>query len=226
MQWAAAALLVSAAWATDNRIVWAAFGVQLAIAFLLRRRAPAMEDHRIRHVGRMAWAAACILAIAFAVSVVDRGNRFYDRDAPVSTSIERDLRPAIWSIAWRRFLDAPWLGHGLGREILANDFIPLTPSTDHPQLRHGHNMFVDVALEMGLVGLAAFLGVFATLLLAYVRLLRDPAASPFAVLGLAILAGFVVKNLTDDFLHRHNGLVFWALNGALLGMGARAARRP
>jgi hypothetical protein len=29
----------------------------------------------------------------------------------------------------------------------------------------------------------------------------------------------VVKNLTDDFMHRHNALVFWALNGMLLGTG-------
>jgi hypothetical protein len=44
-------------------------------------------------------------------------------------------------------------------------------------------------------------------------------------MGLCVLAGFVVKNLTDDFMHRHNALVFWALNGMLLGL-ARARSRP
>jgi hypothetical protein len=32
-----------------------------------------------------------------------------------------------------------------------------------------------------------------------------------------------VKNLTDDFLHRHNALVFWAFNAMLLGL---ACTRP
>jgi hypothetical protein len=41
-------------------------------------------------------------------------------------------------------------------------------------------------------------------------------------IGLALLAAFLVKNLTDDFFNRHNALVFWALNGMLLGL----ARRP
>jgi hypothetical protein len=40
-----------------------------------------------------------------------------------------------------------------------------------------------------------------------------------------MVAGFVVKNLTDDFFYRHNALVFWALNGMLIGFGARGAPR-
>jgi len=52
-------------------------------------------------------------------------------------------------------------------------------------------------------------------------MLREPALAPLGMLGLALLAGFVVKNLTDDFLHRHNALVFWSLNAMLLGF-ARA----
>jgi hypothetical protein len=43
------------------------------------------------------------------------------------------------------------------------------------------------------------------------------------MMGLAMLAGFVVKNLTDDFFYRHNALVFWAINGMLLGL-ARSTR--
>ena len=35
--------------------------------------------------------------------------------------------------------------------------------------------------------------------------------------GRSLVAGFCVKNLTDDFLHRHNGVLFWALNGMLVG---------
>ena len=42
--------------------------------------------------------------------------------------------------------------------------------------------------------------------------------------GLAMLVGFLVKNLTDDFLIRSNAKEFWALCAMLLGYGARLER--
>jgi O-antigen ligase len=97
----------------------------------------------------------------------------------------------------------------------------------HPKLRHAHNGCIDLALEVGAIGLAAFLGLLGALAWRYRAMLADPALAPLGVMGLALLAGFVVKNLTDDFLHRQNGVLFWALNGMLLGLaaGARAPRR-
>jgi hypothetical protein len=44
-------------------------------------------------------------------------------------------------------------------------------------------------------------------------------------IGLALVAAFLVKNLTDDFFNRHNALVFWALNGLLIGLGRRRGAR-
>jgi hypothetical protein len=40
-----------------------------------------------------------------------------------------------------------------------------------------------------------------------------------------VIAGYVVKNLTDDFFHRHNALLFWAIQAALAGYGLRALQR-
>jgi len=39
--------------------------------------------------------------------------------------------------------------------------------------------------------------------------------------GVALIAGFAVKNLTDDFLFRSNAKEFWALSAMLLGYGVR-----
>jgi O-antigen ligase len=121
--------------------------------------------------------------------------------------------------------EAPWLGHGFGREILGAAFEPLTPQRPNfPALRHAHNTFMDMALEVGAVGLAALLGLLLALARRYGAMLRDPRLAPLGMMGLALLAGFVVKNLTDDFLHRQNSLVFWALNATLLGLARSAAR--
>ena len=41
------------------------------------------------------------------------------------------------------------------------------------------------------------------------------------MIGLSLIAGFVVKNMTDDFLFRSNAKEWWALLAMLLGFGAR-----
>jgi O-antigen ligase len=221
----AAALLVVlfAAWNTENRIVWAALGVQLVTALALWKSMPAMDAARHRHLRGLTALAAVAVVIAFGASIVERNERFFPSSSPFTASLERDLRPMLWAVAWTEFKAAPWLGHGFGREILAAKFLPHTPTTFlHPPVLHSHNMLVDVALQLGLAGLAAFVALLLALARHYWRFLRDPAVAPLGIIGLALIAGFLVKNLTDDFLHRHNALVFWALNGMLLGLGRRA----
>jgi O-antigen ligase len=213
-------LLLFAAWETDNRIIWVALAVQFLIVAAMR---PAGANGGTRALRRMAVVAALVATAALAASIIDRSALHF---AGASDSLERDVRPRIWGVAWDRFSQAPVLGHGFGREILSADFIPQTPRVlNHPQIRHGHNVFVDVALELGLVGLAVFVALLALLAREYRGYLERAELAPLGTVGLAVVAGFVVKCLTDDFLYRHNGLVFWSLNAMLLGL-ARSTPRP
>lgn len=215
-----------AAWYTGNRIVWLAFAAQICVAALAWSLPSSSRARSSRGVRTLMLWAAVIVAMAFAGSMMERSARLFHHATRVAASIEGDLRPRIWSVAWKEFQEAPWLGHGFGREVLAPAFIPLTPAgVDETQIRHGHNTFIDIALELGVVGLASYVAVLLALVGRYRALLRDPLLAPLGMMGLALVAGFVVKNLTDDFLHRHNALLFWALNGIFLGL-ARGARRP
>ena len=217
-------LLLTAAWETGNRMMWIAFGVEIVIAMALTRSIADNGGIRARILRRFAIAAVAVLALAFAASLIEHNEKFFGSQAPFATSFERDLRPRIWSMGLAQIGEAPWLGHGYGREIVAGAFKPLTPP-NYPELRHAHNVFLDVSIELGAVGLVIFLAMLAALALAHARVAGNAATAPLGVLGLALLAGFVMKNLTDDFMHRHNALVFWALNGMLLGL-ARARSRP
>jgi len=216
-------LLFAAAWDTGNRAVWVALAAQLAIAFVLARPA-ANGRGRPASLRIVALAGAAIVAAALLVSIKERVADATP-GATIAAGLARDVRPHIWSVAWPKFLEAPLLGHGFGREILGDEFEKAaTPeAADHPPVRHAHNLFMDMALQLGVVGLAVFVALLVLLAARYAALLRDPRAAPLGVAGLALLAGFLLKNMTDDFLHRHNALVFWALNGMLLGL-ARAAR--
>ncbi len=224
---AALCLLLAAAWYTGNRIVWLAFGAQLMVGIVTWRRLPGTPRERAVTLRRLAVVAAVAFAIAFAASIAERYERNLLHDTGVPPGLEHDLRPKIWETAWGKLREAPWLGHGFGREVLAPTFAPLTPKgVNHPEIRHAHNTFLDISLEVGVIGLAVFLALLIALARRYAALLRDAELAPLGSIGLALIAGFVVKNLTDDFLYRQNGLVFWALNAMLLGLasGARNAR--
>ena len=215
----------AAALYTGNRMVWLAFAAQIAVAALAWNLLPSSDPQRARMARRLIVWAGIVVAVAFIGSLMERSQRFFHHATNVAVSIEADLRPRIWSVAWKEFRQAPWFGHGFGREVLAPAFIPLTPpGPGQAELHHGHNTFVDVALELGVVGLAAYVALLLALLGRYRAMLRNPVLAPLGMMGIALVAGFVVKNLTDDFLHRHNALLFWALNGVFLGL-ARAARR-
>jgi len=167
-----------------------------------------------------------VVAVAFAAALVERNDRFFGEDAPMSTSFERDLRPAIWAKGLEQWGKAPWLGHGFGREIVAPAFIPLTPKVaDHPEIRHAHNAVLDTGIAVGALGVAILAALLVALAREYLRYLPRPDLAPLGLLGLTLLVGFVAKNTTDDFMYRHNALVFWALNGMLLGLGREARER-
>jgi len=82
-----------------------------------------------------------------------------------------------------------------------------------------------VALQLGWVGEAIFIAMLVLLAIEFARALRQRESCAAGILGLAVIGGFVTKNLTDDFFYRQNGVVFWAVMGMLLGL-ARWRTRP
>ena len=218
---AALVLLFAAAWNTGNRIVWAALLVSFAIAALAFRA----SRHR-PHVQRaryIALAVLGVLCILFAEAARHRVELQAAAPVAPTAGLQGDLRPRLWIVAGEQIEKAPWLGLGYGREIAAAAFRPETPPW-HPEVLHAHNVFLNVAVQLGLVGLALFVSILLLVAREFLKALRDPESCPFGIMGLAVLGGFITKNLTDDFLFRHNGLFFWAVTGMLLGLTRLRAR--
>ena len=95
-------------------------------------------------------------------------------------------------------------------------------------LWHAHNLFVGQILQTGTIGLALFLALLVALCARFIRYLRhnDDALAVVGVVGLALIAGFVAKNMTDDFLFRSNAKEFWGLLALLIGIGTRLEQAP
>jgi O-antigen ligase len=216
------ASMITTARMTDNRIVWIALATVFATASLVAalRWPQTYTRTPLRWIAPLA-VLLLVLGLAFADVVEDRAQ--IASSGNVEMSIERDPRVLLWEHVSARIAERPLTGYGFGRLILADE---LTAETGNRLLAHAHNVFVSQWLQTGLVGMLAFTAFLAALALRYVRFVRsrDDSLAFVGVVGLALLAGFVVKDLTDDFLFRSNAKELWAMSSFLLGYGMRRER--
>lgn len=227
---AAALLTLAVTSLNDNRIAWVALAAMtLLAAFLSRGGLPGPPRRRVVAVAVLALAA---FAALFAHSVQQRAVRLAGTPWAAEAELARDPRPAIWDYAARRHGEAPWIGHGYGRAILELEFrTGVTPGVDNPFHAHAHNTALNVLLQGGVVGLALFAWMVAALVREMAAgLAAGPPRRLAATLGLVLVAGFAIRNLTDDFLVRHTAILAWSLAGAVLGAlrapRATSARTP
>jgi O-antigen ligase len=153
-----------------------------------------------------------------------RAEVVYPAGTSVATTVAVDPRLAIWKYAAERIAERPWHGHGYGLQILAE---PMRTATSDPLVTHPHNLFLGQWLQTGAIGLGLFVLMLAALAARYAGFVRsgDVALARLGTLGLMIVAGFVVKNLTDDFFLRANAKLLFATQGLLLGAGALRLRQ-
>ena len=83
-----------------------------------------------------------------------------------------------------------------------------------------------LALVLPVIGMLALCAMLAALGFRYVAFLRadDGTLAAVGLTGLTMLAMFVAKNLTDDFMIRPTSKEFWAMSALLIGYGIRRER--
>ena len=217
-------LLLASAKLTNNRIVWIALFTVLAVAAIggCWRWPRALVRTGWRWVLPLAL-VVLVLVLAFLSAVVERNEINYAGISSVQEALAEDPRLALWSSTFEKIRARPWQGYGFGRKILAAE---LTRELHDPLLTHAHNIFVSQWLQVGAVGLLAFVSLLAGIawrMLTFLRS-RDDALALVGLIGLSLLAGMVVKNLTDDFMFDSNGRAFWCLMAVLLGYGSSKSR--
>jgi O-antigen ligase len=216
-----ALFLIAAGMAGESRMLWPALLVAAAVAFaVFALQAPPASAAR-ETAKRTFLVALAILPILMIVST-EYKVRYYPKAASAGESLELDERPLIWRLAASQAMRRPWAGHGYGREIVGSEIEKGLAAAGVPKpFGHGHNVFLDTVVQLGAIGIVAFGALIAALAAAFWRLRARGDAMLIALCGLAMLAGYLAKNLTDDFFHRPNSLVFWAVNGMLLGLASR-----
>lgn len=149
------------------------------------------------------------------------------------------IRLLAWRAGLQALVERPWLGHGPAtyRGLLPR-FLPpeLAPFGGAGALGgRPHNVYLEVALESGLVGLIAFGALLVTLFAPIVRAMVGSDAPSFSSEGLylAALLGGLTANLVTylfSFECATTALLFWTLAGAahasVAPACARTRRRP
>ena len=214
------ACLGLAALDTHNRIVWVSFLV--ALATIAVGMAPAVTAAARSRLALGTILAAAALGGLFTLSLAQKLDVSYPGASSTAETFALDHRHRLWAIAAEVIEQRPVAGHGFGREVVERRFRERMSGSGYEFATHGHNIFLNAAVSLGALGVALLAALVVALALEHGRNLSRPGTRVLGAIGLALLAAFLVKNLTDDFFNRHNALVFWALNGMLLGL----ARRP
>jgi tetratricopeptide (TPR) repeat protein len=174
--------------------------------------------------GRKKWLPACAaLAVAVGLSFLP----------PLQSAAKRfwsdDVRPMIWLGAIRTVADAPIIGHGPG------SFIEVYPAHRPPEYfdrpksalltDHAHNEFLEIAVETGFLGVAAFVALLAAAAGAARMAVRNQRDEELRLLAVGMTMGWGVllaQNLVDiNLFMPPNESLFWLMIGWL----AAAARR-
>lgn len=220
------ALLLVSARLTDNRVVWIALAVVFATASVLAawRWHASLARAPLRWLAPL-FALMIVLGVVFADVTRERAQQDFPPQTSVAQTLSEDPRLVLWDRTAELVRQRPWIGYGFGRGVVADQ---LKGPLGNPMLWHAHNVFVAQVLQTGAIGLALFVGLLITLAARFVSYFRqtDDALAIAGVVGLSLLAGFIAKNMTDDFLFRSNAKEWWALLAIVMGFGARREAVP
>jgi O-antigen ligase len=226
--WAVAAALAPVGWVLGRGLAAACALVMAAALVLSTARgawlaaaalgaaALAVSSARVRLAA--AAAAALLTGVLFGLSPGLRAEARSILDARANAG-----RLAIYAANLDALREHPVLGVGFGNYDRAmRAFYARRPAADRRS--HAHNTFLQIAVQAGLLGLAAFVGLFGSVLargLVVLRRLRDERDSRWATAAGAWLAvvGFLVGGLTQDtFGDSECAMAMWVAVAVLMAV--------
>ncbi|MBP8001553.1 MAG: O-antigen ligase family protein [Chloroflexi bacterium] len=125
-------------------------------------------------------------------------------------------------VAWHIFTDHPILGVGLNNyKYYYQDYAQPLGWDNRREERSAHNLYLEIAAETGLIGLAAFTAILInaglSMRFAYRTLLQTGHYSEASMVA-ALVIGLVGYLLASFFLHGAYPRYFWLLMGIALGL--------
>ena len=172
----------------------------LALLVLLSALLAALLALRLPHhlAGLLISGGLCLGAVAAAFIILEPKAilELLGRDATLTG------RAQLWAFVDQLIAERPWLGYGY-RAVFAQPWVQhwVVNALGWPA-PHAHNGYREIMLDLGLVGLLLVLPILLGTLVRAVRRLVV-RADALAVFGFLVLAGYLLRNLTEaDLLHQ------------------------
>lgn len=220
---AAALLVILLASENRNSLIVVALAL---LVFLALGGATPRARQAISRRGLLFIAVVCLASAGLATEVASRQRLVLAGEAPPSwgaSAIElarRDPRPRMWHEYLHLGRAHALTGVGFGRTVPSEAYHTRADATlsslDAAARSHAHNLFLNVWLQLGLVGLA----LLSWVMVALARALRHPPHGDSTprplVAGLAVLlVATLLRELSDDLLVFAMAAAFWCFAGLL-----------
>lgn len=123
-------------------------------------------------------------------------------------------RIEVWQRGWMMVQDFPFTGIGIGTfNSVAHSLYPFFIIAPDEVVAHAHNQFLEVAVDLGIAGLMAYVGLLAAFVISSLRAYRatNDASLRTLIVGLSCgLFAHHIFGLTDAFiLGTKPGVVMW-----------------
>lgn len=132
-------------------------------------------------------------------------------------------RKAIWEVGWRMFTSHPWLGVGLGAFMF--NFMRFVKVNYPYTIPYAHNCYLQMASEIGIIGLLSFLSILILFFYHATRVLAKRQKTFDWYILLAALAGIlgysIQMGVETSFYSLDLGMLFWLI----LGLGAALLKK-
>ena len=183
-------------------------GTATLVVIALASMSIRLRQEASRETGRIFALAATVVWVSLAIIIGLFGPmvvNFFGKDLTFTG------RTLIWSAAWRLICRQPWIGYGLGGLWTDQNREPTAELTKLIGFRvgHAHNGFLELLIEVGIIGLGLYLMAGA---LAVTRLWRVRYRTPnLARWGLLICLTLLLLSLSEAMTF-HAGfetLLFW-----------------
>lgn len=198
---------------TQSRSSWV--GALASIGFLLFCWHQFLPASRLKLLMRNASLVALGMLLLLVIFIGPRTIQAWWLEPPdeslVGSFASLNLRQEIWPWALTAIQDFPFTGIGLGAFRQAGlRLYPLNLPLDY-DIGHAHNIFLQVALDLGLLGLSSYLGILLVVgWMAWRVAKHDEAKRPLALGLLAGLIALHIQGLADALAPGAKpGVLFW-----------------
>jgi putative inorganic carbon (HCO3(-)) transporter len=208
---------------TQSRSGWLGGIAAVLLLLLLKLRYGLSRRHRLFAGGLL-----LILLIAGVVAAlqVDRETLVAIwEEPPIETEIGSlatlNFRREVWRWAVVAGRDFPLTGTGLGSfRAVVHRLYPIDLPISY-DIAHAHNIFLQVALDVGIPGLIAYLSILFLAAWMCVQLFQDSDWRPLAQGYFAVLLGIHIYGMTDALaLGSKSGIMYWMSLGVVTGIHA------